>query len=63
MVKSLAEKLASGECIHCDGGWIYREDEETGEEIASRCKCRREHDDLDAHHSCLETAGRAKGNS
>ena len=55
--KSLAEKLAFGECVHCDAGWIYEEDEETGEEVASRCKCRRTDDDLDAHHSCLERAG------
>ncbi len=51
---SLAEKLRRGECTACTAGWTYHEDEETGEEIASRCKCRRADDDLDAHAYCFE---------
>lgn len=42
----------SERCIHCANGWVYQEDEETGEDVAYRCwMC---HADLDAHHSCLE---------
>ena len=52
-MKSLAERLAAGECIHCDGGWLFWDDED-GEEVAVRCECRRAGDDLDAHHTSLE---------
>ena len=52
--KSLAERLRDGECVHCDGGWIYWDDPETGEEIAERCRCQRANDNLDAHSSCFE---------
>ena len=50
---SLAEKLRRGMCICCDGGWVYWDDED-GEEVAERCRCRRADDDLDAHHTSLE---------
>ncbi len=53
-MKSLAERLRDGECTACDGGWTYHEDEETGEEVAERCRCHRADDDLDAHASCFE---------
>ncbi len=52
-MKSLAERLRDEQCVHCDGGWVYWDDPETNEEIASRCKCRRADDDLDAHYTSL----------
>jgi hypothetical protein len=52
-VKSLAERLRDGQCVHCDAGWIYF-DGEDGEEIAERCRCRRAVDDVDAHYTSLK---------
>ncbi len=50
---SLAEKLRRGLCTACTAGWVYFDDED-GEEVAERCRCRRAEDDLDAHASCFE---------
>ncbi len=52
-MKSLAERLRDGEFVHCDGGWIYFDDPETGEEVSARCKCRRV-DDVEMHATSLE---------
>ncbi len=63
--KSLAEKLATGECVHCVAGFVYEEDPDTGEDAALRCHVceRRERAELEAEReldavwSCLERMG------
>lgn len=70
--KSVAEKMASGECVHCFGGVVYEPTEDALVDEAHEChmcmgttrkmgreerKAIKADRDLDAHYASLERLG------